>query len=281
MFSVHVLTYGDHPDLICRCLTSVRQSADWSLISEVVIGMNEISYRVVDYLMAFAMRCPVPVRLISESNNKNVGKYPLMRRMLAGVAADRVMWFDDDSHVTGDQSWWKRVHDKSDKCDLLGQKWRISSLGSQHLGVNAQPWCRKPRLQPKFTFDFCTGGWWVAKIAKLRQWDYPFLELHCNGGDSILGELAQQQGWTVSEIRDAAKLTQHRQKKLPDDGDLGGGVAVNRAKRRGDTSRWIWQDWVPGQVPDLSHQQFEVREVAYRKKIDLGPLPPLIKLPGM
>src|SRR3954465_12508819 len=100
MFSINVLLYGDHPDLALRCLSSIQARFEPALVSDVRVGVNAVGNRTSEILTEFARTLPAVVHVYRDRERRNVLKYPLMRKMLYDperpVAADRVMWFDDD-----------------------------------------------------------------------------------------------------------------------------------------------------------------------------------------
>lgn len=250
MFTVCLLTFGDHLPLAQRCLNSIVASADWSLIREIRIGRNEISNATAEYLAAKAREIPVPVLFFEERYGRNVGKYPLMRRIFYDrdlpVTTERVMWFDDDSFVRPPQlkSWWGEVARLAERADFIGPRYHIFLTPSQWRAVQAQPWYN--RVPPPTTRKamFFQGGWWVSRFELLKRWDYPFPELYHNGGDVMLGELLRQQ-----DIR-----REHFNTGVAANADEAG--VESKALRRGLTTTPLWRDYVPGRVPVLDHQEF-------------------------
>ena len=243
--SVNVLLYGDFPDLARRCLNSIIDTIDVGYVTDIRIGLNAVGERTRAIAIDAAYKSPVVTRLYEEEHRQNVMKYPLMRRMLHDpdnpITAERAMWFDDDSFVTGGKGFWKRTAEICKGSAVAGQKWRPSySWTPKELEmIRKQAWFVKDfGERPTFT----TGGWWTASMEFLRKWDYPFLSLRHNGGDVILGELCRQQGVTVRDFCE--------------------GVAINadangvgcRSKRRGLTSPRPFQF----DNTDLDHHDFRV-----------------------
>lgn len=252
--TVCVLVYGDHPELARRCLSSILDGADYDVIADVRVGLNAVSPAVAAYVhrAGFRARGEGCRDFYTFTPSHNVGKYPLMRRMLYSGRVrkpdDLVMWFDDDSFLDGgslaDLTWWKKVRDRMDLHDVIGSIYGLTPpryRPGQKEGIKAQPWYAGKPLDP--TPPFATGGWWVARWGLLKQWDYPFKALHHNGGDSILGELCRQQGLRLGQFKE--------------------GVAINwdggesRAERRGISSPWPWEGYRPGQEVDDSHHLFD------------------------
>ena len=248
MFTVGLLCYGDHRSLAERCLGSIVQSADWSLIQDVRVAANAASPELRRYLRYTLARLPVPSYLVTSETN--AGKYPLMRVMFASarlpLAADYFMWFDDDSYLEDlSESWWKEAARLAATADVVGRLHSIELRPRQHLGINAQPWCRRP-LPARHRVKFATGGWWMARSAFLWRWDYPFPEIYHNGGDSILGALCEQQG---------ARLFNWHTGVVVNADEAG---TVNGGPRRGISGKfpWPWQD--PAQKPPYPHQALSV-----------------------
>lgn len=210
MISVNVLCYGDYPQLAERCLGSIARSlppADLP-VADVRVGLNAASpatlAAVKGHLAPLLGRLPV----YTYTPERNVGKYPLMRQMFrdGGLPlAKYVMWFDDDSFLTARSPlWWRDVLARFEKhkADVLGSvyRWGPGHTPGQAKKIAEQPWCRKPVIRYTHWPRFATGGWWAARTEILQKWDYPFPELHHNGGDTLLGELCFQQDYNLEHF---------------------------------------------------------------------------------
>lgn len=233
MFSVCALFYGDHADLAARLLASLAD-ADEAVVAEYRFGLNAVCEKTLELVNDFAHGTKRPAMICMPREGKNVGKYPLMRKMFHDPArplrGDRVMWFDDDSYVTGGPEWWGRVHHDSDTSHLVGAVYSIRSRGEQYANVPKQPWYGDLALKPGHVFRFCTGGWWICRTDVLRKWDYPWPVLHHNGGDSLLGELVRQQKLVLLDRREGVRIN----------ADWNG--VESKSPRRGIQSKWPWQD---------------------------------------
>lgn len=246
VFSVHVLLYKDRVDLARRCLDSIVRTADWARIKDLRLGLNEPTAALWDVAREALAATPVPAYTYRERNGGNARKYPLMRRMFHGglpeLTAPLVMWFDDDSHVTGDRSFWALAerHFFASRATVMGQPFTIRSRTGQPEGIRLQPWFGGRHVGPGHVFRFVTGGWWVASYAFLKEWDYPFKELWHNGGDSILGELVRQRRGNL--------VTYHA------------GVKVNDAPPGPNRTFWPWErspEFYRSSGLGLPHQDFE------------------------
>lgn len=253
-FCVCALFYGDRPDLARRLLGSLPVASDFpDFVQEIRLGLNEVSNRTREAIADFVDRCPsVPIRAYEPE--RNVGKYPLLRRMLFDeekpIVAPRLMWWDDDSWIARPSAnWWSLAYAASEGVVQVGQRWWMPMRGSQHLAVQSQPWYREKEVKHGHRMEFATGGWWIADPEFLRRWDYPFPELHHNGGDSMFGELCRQldapRRWWWEGLGINGR-TSYRDREEP---------------RRGISQSNLWFVYDPARSPSLDHQRFSCRVV--------------------
>lgn len=266
MFSVCVLLYGDYPELARRTLESIEAADE---IADFRIGMNACSQQTREFVHTWALRRfhYRPVYLYEDAANRNLGKYPLMRQMLRDrTCADRIMWFDDDTFIDADKSWWTLADRVSRNRTQVGAIHTIMQRKRQHEVIRQQPWYAGKLVNEKHRFQFVTGGWWIANTAFLLQWDYPFPAIHHNGGDSILGELIRQQGGTMVGFPQGAQChCENCRRPLV----LGARPVVHinvggRKGRRGmgvKDERYVWADG--DSCPCLLHQSFELKITRY------------------
>ena len=271
MFSICTVTYGDYPELIKKTLDSLKAnfSENPSHIRDVRIGLNAVSDSTFEYVMGWAGTFGLcPVFVYQEVNNQNVGKYPLMRRMFqeepAVKLSDCVLWLDDDTYFKKvPSSWWERVFDLSAQHTVVGLVHYIVSRGNQSLGVKEQPWFTGHEMLKRHKFKFATGAWWTAQYDFLQKWDYPFLEVYHNGGDSILGELCRQQNASIFDFKEGAQCNARCcYKGIDQDGVVHINVG-GRAGRRGigkkpadEVYPWHYH----GERPeDFSHHNFDLK----------------------
>lgn len=235
---VCVLCYGEHRDLIARCLTSIKRCAQYPGVSELRIGMNAVTQDVQEYLTEEARGFNVPVLLFAADNNENVGKYPLMRQMLryAEPQQRNVMWFDDDSFIreSAPRTFWQDISTYLIDADLVGSVYRLSSMwnGNQRCVIKNQAWYTNKEWPSGYTIKFATGGWWATRLSLLKKHDYPFPDMHHNGGDAVLGELCYQQSYRLFHYNThlAINADEHHRE--------------SRAPRRGLSTRPLWHDGI-------------------------------------
>jgi hypothetical protein len=170
--------------------------------------------------------------------------------------ADWVMWFDDDSYFQNDISvrWWVDLQKAMTTSDMVGQLWTMQMAGNQWEWIQQQPWCNKALGKPTKLhkgvpcFEFCQGAWWVLRTSVIKSLNWPFPELKHNGGDSMLGE-------ALRHVNGRMHRFASRQKGLVRiNADSAGRDSASR--RRGISEPRVGSEYVPGQLPDLSHHMF-------------------------
>ncbi len=256
--TVCALFYGDYLDLAQRCLGSigVSLSVGHNHVEEFRFGLNEVASDTSDYVRKWADECHRTHGISSHilETNKNVFKYPLMRRMFydePAIDTEFVMWFDDDSYFETPASpkWWDDMLEKAKTLEMIGQFWLIPLQGSQWEWIKAQDWFN-PEVGPpknykgKPHFEFCQGAWWVIRNDVLRRYNWPVPRIRHNGGDSMLGELLRHQRLRM--------------------GRFYGGVRINaderghhsKAKPRHPHENKVGWNYEPGETLDLSFQEF-------------------------
>src|SRR5262249_29733416 len=137
----------------------------------------------------------------------NLFKEPMARLMYYDIPmlTEYAIWFDDDSHV--ESGWWDALRPRLDeKIDYLGQPWWRNSLAGQQEMAAAQPWYRHVPFEvrdgkPGVTFN--TGGFLALRTERLYEANFPDTGATWNqeslkqyGGDTMLGEIARQLGWS-------------------------------------------------------------------------------------
>jgi hypothetical protein len=205
-FEICVLLYGDHVDLAKRCLGSICRGVPAALPGRLRIGMNACCPATVEYVQSLVKFEWVQPGHVYESG-KNIHKYPMMRRMLYDpthpITTPRVMWFDDDSFIRLDppvpfsdfQAQVCEILGPGPGPDLLGSVYTIGITPEQIEWIRNQPWFAG--VKPSRKMRFVTGGWWVARLETLSQFDYPWRDLDHRGGDVMLGALCEQQGLKI------------------------------------------------------------------------------------
>jgi hypothetical protein len=137
----------------------------------------------------------------------NLYKEPMCRHLYYDIPLETeyVVWFDDDSFVT--PMWWPALCQLFDqKIDYIGQRWWVEYLPGQVEMIRAQPWYRDIPFDSrdgKLGTWFMTGGFMAIRTERLREANFPDIDftwkrdrLQQYGGDTLLGEIARQLGWS-------------------------------------------------------------------------------------
>ena len=266
MFSVCATFYGDYPALAEKLLNSLKITAH---VQDIRLGLNAVSKQVHDYVESWAVQqMPAyPIYLYEDKYGGNLGKYPLMRQMFKDrKLADKVMWFDDDSFLAAvSVDWWDTVLALSQKYTQVGALHSILQKRRQYEVIMKQPWFTGKSVNVHHRYKFSTGGWWVADAEFLTKWDYPFVALHHNGGDSILGELIRQQGGSLGEFPQGTQC--YCEGCVRNKIKLNSVVRINVGGRKGrrglgaTSEHYLWEDG--DENPSLEHQTFELKIARY------------------
>lgn len=226
--TVCVLIYGDHPELAHRCLTSILTACPELGAGGIRVGLNEVGYRTSQYVDSLIQH-----KWLNSENvcrpALNIHKYPMMRRMFYDpkrpITTDYVMWFDDDSYIKDSMysvqpSFLMQAVNQLEAAGpdvvLAGSVYKINWAAGQREWVQDQPWYRGRELPASPTF--CTGGWWLARMAALRELNYPWPELDHRGGDVMLSQALYQQGQRFLQYRNGIAInadTEGRESKAP------------------------------------------------------------------
>ncbi len=215
-FTVCVLGYADYNWHFTRCLTPIYRRLPVTHIGEIRIGLNDPSDILAKLAGIYETVTPTLTSVIAAHGSP--AKYPMMRRLLyeRPIETEFVMWFDDDSFIRDDaaKDFFGDVREFMQDKDLIGSSYSIRLRQGQAAWIKAQPWYtgkQAPNVDVPGVVNFFTGGWWVARTAKLIEWDYPWPTLHHNGGDVMLGQLAYQQGWRTAKYNTGVAINADRQ----------------------------------------------------------------------
>jgi Flp pilus assembly protein TadD len=223
--TVCILTFGDYLPYFRRCLDSVLRHTPAGRI-ELRLGFNAAPASVayarqrlpVETGEAESAELPGGVRrtsfvscggLIVRLWDSPVNRYkePMARLLFhdTPLTTDYAVWFDDDSFV--EEGWWEALCPLLDyHVDYIGQSWWVDYMAGQEEMIRAQPWHRGVPFERRAGRPgvwFMTGGFLAIRAERLRQADFPDTDLTWNGetlqqfgGDTLLGEIARQLGWT-------------------------------------------------------------------------------------
>lgn len=191
-----VLGYGDHPELLGRCLESLV-TRPHARLDRLTIALNAPSDRTYGEALRWLRHLRLTPNALHASR-ENRRKYPVMRDLLRKdwSGSEFVMWFDDDSCLRPETSadWWDDVYEAARDMDFVGRRLYCGLGGAQAAYVRSRPWYRGVPVVRGWRVPFPVGGWWVARRSVLLEHDWPPPDLGHNGGDVMLGALIQQQG---------------------------------------------------------------------------------------
>jgi hypothetical protein len=183
-------------------------------------------------------------------------KYPLMRRALydpVRPCAPQFFWCDDDTYLA--PPWtWDFVVDRLRTYDFIGQRWYRRLQDNQWQWIMTQPWFRPQAGRPD-RLQFFQGSCWGIRTELLYRWNWPDKALRHCGGDSLLGELARQQAWTLSQLSHDYEHGAHI------NADLAG--RHSKSPRRGYRELEFAADFIPGMYYSTLHQEFPVEISTY------------------
>lgn len=249
-FSICVLTCHDYVEQHQRCLTSIlRQAkAEPDAVSEIRIGVNRGTERCIDSCRALCRDFyNIGIRALWFICDTDF-KYPTMRRMFhtgPPVIAEHVMWFDDDSYLTGQVGWFAAVAAAARTADVVGQPWKLKLRGNRWNFITNQPWFNPTVGRPdKDTITFMQGAWWVCRYDTLVKYDWPTPALRHCGGDSLFGELARHQHLRLEKFDQGVRIN----------ADEAGNHS--KAKRRGHTEPELGTHYDPREPQDYTHHNF-------------------------
>jgi|GEM_PF-23329 len=256
--TVCLLTYGNYLEYFRRSLDSILEHSPPEQI-ELRLGFNDApaSFQYawetlggdkasVEKSMLpgeidrFTFRSPRGVTVHLWKSPVNLYKEPLARLMYHDLflETEYAIWFDDDSFV--EQGWWPELCQVLDrKIDYIGQRWWVDYFPGQTEMIQAQPWFRKLAFESrdgKLGIHFMTGGFIALRSERIRQANFPDVAFHWRdqqlqqyGGDTLLGEIARQLGWSQAVYDAHVKVNVDMQGNHP-------------APRRGGTGRQFGSD---------------------------------------
>jgi predicted O-linked N-acetylglucosamine transferase (SPINDLY family)/ADP-heptose:LPS heptosyltransferase len=256
--TICILTYGDHLPYFRRCLDSVLEHTPLGEI-ELRLGFNNApasfnwarrrlgsesipqdTANLSEDVQRTTFRSPNGTTVRLWNSPVNLYKEPMARFMYHDVRLDTdyVIWFDDDSYV--EAGWWQALCEIfRQKIDYIGQSWWADYFPGQLAMIEAQPWYRAvpiPLREGNPGVEFMTGGFMAVRSQRIREANFPDTTfawkddtLKQYGGDTLLGEIAHQLGWTRAVHDVNIKVNVDLQGRHP-------------APRRGGTGRQFGSD---------------------------------------
>jgi ADP-heptose:LPS heptosyltransferase len=192
-FTIGVLLYGDHTKLHRRVITDILDKTP--KVDAIRVGCNAVCKETLNWLKT------IP-QLTLYIEKENLGKYPLMKKMLQNITSEWFVWFDDDTQIVS-SDWLKNLQNKiASHSDIVafGKEFYIKLSPSQVKWIKSRYWYKeKPILTKngKPISRFYSGAWWCIKTSILSLLNWPDSELHHCGGDVMLGAALYQNGFKL------------------------------------------------------------------------------------
>ena len=222
--TICILTYGDYLPYFRRCLDSVLANTPAGEI-ELRLGFNAAPASVTYAWQRLGLEGAVEPETLAHGVRRstftgpggmtvrvwdspvNLYKEPMARLLYHDVplTTEYAVWFDDDSFV--EPGWWPALCAILDRgVDYIGQSWWVYYLPGQDEMIRSQAWYRDIPFETRdgrLGTHFMTGGFMAVRSERLREANFPDTgfrwkddTLKQYGGDTLLGEIARQLGWT-------------------------------------------------------------------------------------
>ncbi len=218
-FTLFVLGYGDHLDILERCLGSVVNTCPRHRY-ELRVALNQPTQRVQDYVVGLYNAGVVRHVYLDHKERK---KYPAMREMfhdaVRPIETPYVCWFDDDSWCRKD-NWMVLlartiVKNHPHQGRLYGAWYVHDLLSVKRPGALREKWFQAAewwkgrqlytgsgrRMSPNGSqIVFASGGFWALATHVIREAGIPDARLNHNGGDITIGCQVTQAGYKVVDF---------------------------------------------------------------------------------
>ena len=211
--NIHVLFYGDHPDLAERVLGSLFENTPPELFT-LTLGLNAVSPATREVIEHYVAQ-KADVRIVESA--KNIFKCPMMRKMFeAGDDRPWTLWFDDDSYVT-DPGWLQSLAAKIEEQPehvIFGKLYFIDISSAEAEIMRESAWYKNipfqiPEKGSKLSrISFPTGGVWGIETRVLQELGWPDPSLKQTRDDYVLGEALRQHGYTFGAFEEGISISE-------------------------------------------------------------------------
>lgn len=199
--TICILGYGDHFDILKRCLDGVLRTTARSQV-EIRVGGNALCRDSINYIDMLQLRGDVDHINLSPDNRY---KYPAMRQMFRSqpLTTEWLVWLDDDAEIVS-ENWLDLMLEQTLAGWDAGARW-CGPLYTYHINQRWRDWCeasgwyqsRKRPWPADGNVIFCSGGLWLAHVPTLMAMDVPDARLENNKGDVTIGLQMYQAGAAV------------------------------------------------------------------------------------
>lgn len=196
LFSICLCTYGDHPELILRCLDSILSEPHDKKDFEIILGCNAVSEEVMTEIDRRYRDGGISTLIRSPLNYNKAG----MQRFTFRIArAPYILSLDDDMYFH--HGWLEILKQQiyiNHPVEVMG---RLHALSNRTLwSGQKQPYdtyCKKKRWwKGKRPYGlevvFPAGQCFLAKTNFMLENDYPDLDMRIDWDDVLLGDLVTQ-----------------------------------------------------------------------------------------
>lgn len=226
IFSVCICTYGDHPELILRCLDSIIKEPILKSELEVIVGCNDVSDEVMDELERRYRDGLISTLIRSPVNYNKAGMQRFMFRL---ARAPYVLSLDDDMYFK--DFWSFKMKEQILATHPFEAAGRLHALSNRTLWSGQKKpydtYCQKKRWwRGKRPYGlevvFPAGQCFLVRTQFAIENDYPDLDMRIDWDDVLLGDLVIQldgkQNWFKDELIELIVVDD-----IPSRGKHGGG----------------------------------------------------------
>lgn len=196
MLSACICTYGDHPELILRCLDSILREPLFANDMEIIVGCNAVSKRVMGEIEQRYKRDRITALIRAPINYNKAGIQRFTFRLARGMY---LLSLDDDMYFL--PGWFPRLKKfiiDSHPFEAAGRLYELSSRRGWSGKKKPYRECveRKKWWRGKLPFDelvqFPAGQCFLARRAFVVENDYPDLGMRIDWDDVLLGDMIIQ-----------------------------------------------------------------------------------------
>jgi GT2 family glycosyltransferase len=219
-WTVCVLFYGNHPDLCERFLGSLYRYTDPAAF-HLRAGLNAVCAETARMVRA-AQRQHGNISITA--SRKNIFKCPMMRRLFhePPVETEWIVWFDDDSHVTG-PGWIRDMAlamERNPGAEFFGGLCWVDVSAKLERFIRRAQWYRDvPRMihseDGRPIIMFPAGGYWSIRSARIREAGWPDPRVIHFEDDYVMGEAMRQLGVGMAQCVSGVKVSD-AERRMPE-----------------------------------------------------------------
>lgn len=206
------LLYGEYYDMHARHLKGLIDTVNQSV--KIRVFCNQVGRTTKALVDRYVAEGKIEV---AYHEPVNINKYPAMRKMFNDpahpITTPWIMWFDDDTMVDVDRSWFAKVCQVT--LDVTSGNPMVAMIGIDPRFYTLTPalavWIRNATWYKKRPFrdtagkpgpgcdktHFLAGSFWLMKTSVMQELGIPDVRLNHNGGDVAIGEMLYQGGYST------------------------------------------------------------------------------------